>query len=151
MTNINNVELKTYEEIEKVILIFKDVYFLRAITNDEYRSIFINKHIENGHFIAEYHNEKPVGFLSFYSNGEDKSTFVTGFGIIDELGFLKGKTFMRLFKRGIEISKESGMNNLRLEVEKDNDKAIKLYHHLGFEIVHDGNHNSYIMEMPIQD
>lgn len=131
--NITVTDITSYSEMEEIILKYKDTYFLRAITNDEYRDTFIKKHLENGHFIAEYHDGTPVGFASFYCNdGENKKAFISSFVVNDNLGFLKGKTLIRLLKTGVQIAQTAGMETVELEVEKDNDKALKLYKHLGF-------------------
>ncbi len=148
--NIIVKEISDYAEMEKIILKFKDTFFLRAITKDEYRDTFIKKHIENGHFLVEFHNDVPVGFLSFYCNDtENKKAFITSLSLSDELGFLKGKTLMRLFKTGFQIGASNEMQSVGLEVENNNYKAIKLYKHFGFEFV-PSNNNKTTSLMEIQ-
>lgn len=145
-------ELTSYEEAEQVILEFKDNYFLRPITNDSYRATFINKHLENGHFLAEFNDGNPVGFFSFYSNDtESKVAFITSLALSEDLGFLKGKTLMRLVNNGIKLIRESGMEIVRLEVERDNEKGIKLYKHFGFHFIESDKENTYYMEMNLAD
>lgn len=132
-SNISVQELTTYEAIEQVVLAFSDSHFLRTITHGESRKQFIEKHLEYGHVVAEFHDETPVGFISFYSNDLiNKIAYVTAFAISEDLGFLKGKTLMRLLSEGKKIVDEKGMKAVRLEVEKENTKAIRLYKHFGF-------------------
>ncbi len=159
-TNHTIRELTSYEDIENVILNYKDNYFLRAITKDEYRKIFIDKHIRGGHFLAEYHNDVPVGFLSFYSNDlTTKKAFITAFALSDSLGFLKGKTLYRLFHYSLDIVLAAGMETVGLEVEKDNEKGIRLYNHMGFKELpadeqpesNSGAKNTIFMELPLKD
>ena len=148
--NITVKEISNFSEIEKIILEFKNTYFLRPITTDDYRSIFINKHLKNGHFLAEYHNNTPVGFISFYCNNiEQKKAFVTSLSISDNLGFLKGKTLIRLMRKGIQIASDAEMQTVGLEVDTNNFKAIKLYKHLGFEFVSNENDTKNYMEIRI--
>ncbi len=145
-------ELTTFEEVEMVILEFKDTHFLRPITKDSYRATFIQKHLESGHFLAEFHSGKPVGILSFYSNDTDsKTAFVTSLALSEDLGFLKGKTLIRLINKGFKMALENNMEIVRLEVEKDNEKAIKLYKHFGFHFIESDKENTYYMEMNLAD
>ena len=150
--NIIVKEETLFDKVEKVILEYKDTYFLRAITDDSNREQFINKHLKNGHFLVEYHDDKPVGFISFYSNDtETKKVYVTAFALSEDLGFLKGKTLIRLLNKGLEIVTKNNREIVRLEVERDNEKAIKLYKHLGFEITPSTKETTYYMEMKISD
>lgn len=151
-TAITVKEVTTAEEAEKIILQYKDTYFLRAITEDDNRQAFINKHLENGHILVEYHDDKPVGFASFYSNDtENKMVYVTSLALDENLGFLKGKTLIRLIRKGMEIVKQNNMEIVRLEVERDNEKAIKLYKHFGFKVVSSEKDTTYYMEMKLAD
>jgi hypothetical protein len=150
--NITVKEITAFDEAEKVILEFKDTYFLRAITSDDKREAYINKHLDNGHFIMAYHDEAPVGFVSFYSNDtENKIAYITALGLNEELGFLKGKTLIKLLNKGLEIAKQTNMKFVRLEVEKDNAKALKLYRHFGFKEIPSDKEESYLMEMEISN
>ena len=154
MKNIITKEITTFTEVESVILAFKDTYFLRAITKDEYRKIFIQKHLDNGHFLAEYLDDNPVGFLSFYCNDKvNKICFVTSLAVSEALGFLKGKTLIRLIKLAKEVAVAAGTEIIRLEVEKDNEKAIKLYKHFGFYEIQlpTGNEKTFYMEIKMAD
>lgn len=145
-------EATTFEEAEKAVLEFKDTHFLRAITNDDNRKAFIEKHLQYGHFLVEYHDEIPVGFFSFYCNdAESKTAYITSLALKDELGFLKGKTLIRLLTKGFAMGKEADMKSVRLEVEKDNKKAIKLYEHFGFKVVPSEKEETYYMEMKLAD
>ena len=87
-------EITTFEDAEKVVLKFKDIHFLRAITSDDKRAAYINKHLENGHFLVANHNDTPAGFVSFYSNDlVNKIVYITALGLDEDLVFLKGKIF----------------------------------------------------------
>ena len=154
MKNIITREITTFKEIESIILAFKDTYFLRAITKDDYRKIFIQKHLDSGHFLAEFLEDKPVGFLSFYCNDQiNKICFVTSLAVSDSLGFLKGKTLIRLIKMAKEVAASAGTEIIRLEVEKDNDKAIRLYNHFGFKEIQlpTNNEKTFYMEIKMAD
>ncbi|SDB05586.1 Ribosomal protein S18 acetylase RimI [Pseudobutyrivibrio sp. YE44] len=151
-TNITVKEIKTYEALNLVINHFKDTYFLRAITDDRYKDIYIKKQLEDGHFIVEFHNDIPVGFISFYSNdSETHIAYITALALSDDLGFLKGKTLFRIITEAFKIAKATNMEIVQLEVEKDNKRAIKLYEHFGFKYIGDGNNNSFYMQMNIKD
>lgn len=145
-------ELTSFSEIEEAILKYKDTYFLRAITNDDNRKYFIEKHIKNGHFLVEYHGDNPVGFFSFYSNDTvTKIAFVTALSLSDELGFLKGKTLIRLLNKAYDIMTEAGMKTVQLEVEADNTRALKLYKHFGFAPIPNEKENIILMEMELSN
>ena len=152
--NIIIKELFSFDEIEQVILAFKDSHFLRAITADDKRKGFIEKHMKFGHIIAEYHSDTPVGFISFYCNDiVNKIGYVSAFALDEKLGFLKGKTLMRLIKSSVDVGLKSDVETVRLEVEKDNTKAIKLYRHFGFKEadLDTDNKNSIYMEINFSD
>ncbi len=148
----NVCEITTYEEMDKVITTFKDSYYLRRITNPEYKDTFIKKQLECGHFVVEYHDDNPVGFISFYSNDLNSGvSFVTAMVVSEDLGFLKGKTLIRLLTESRNIAIKNNMKSVKLEVEKDNKRAIKLYEHFGFRPVEEETDNTIFMQMDICD
>ena len=152
LNNITVKEITTFEDAEKVVLKFKDIHFLRAITSDDKRAAYINKHLENGHFLVANHNDTPAGFVSFYSNDlVNKIVYITALGLDEDLVFLKGKILIKLLNKGVEIVRQNDMKLVRLEVEKDNEKALKLYRHFGFHEIPSDKDTTYLMEMELSN
>lgn len=150
MANIETLEVTDLDECIKVINAFKQYDFFVEYRDEAFLKEYCQKLLGNGKFVVEYHNDIPVGFIGFYCNDiETKTCFVTTLLLSDELGFMKGKTFFRLTTKAIQIIKDAGMENVRLEVDKENKKALQLYKHLGFEIISDNNDKSYFMELKL--
>ncbi len=83
-------------------------------------------------FIIEYKREM-VGFLLGGYTGVEKQTHILSIAVIENyrsLGFGK-----RVLLHFLERSSLLGFNSTKLEVNVDNEGAIKLYEETGFEIV----------------
>lgn len=83
-----------------------------------------------------------VGFYAIYVNDEMKeNAYLTFIAISDEYKGCGHGQF--LLDRCINISKNKGFRNIKLEVYPDNEKAIRLYKKNGFVFLSD-NINEYV-------
>ena len=141
-------EVINTDEFEQVLEEFKDYKTLTFMESEDSKRKFAKKQVENGHVIVEKHDDVPVGFVCLYCNDmESKAAFVTAFALSDKLGFAKGLTMARLIKRAFEIAFEAGMESVKLEVDDDNARAIKLYEAMGFRYLPKKGEHSSFMEM----
>ena len=73
-----------------------------------------------------------LGFIAFYAN--DSNSKIAYITLISVLPYAQkrglGKTLLNLC---IDISKVKGMSSLKIEVNKDNEKALHFYNKYGFE------------------
>lgn len=148
--DIKTCEVSDLEGCIKVLEKFKDYEFLSMLHDENELVDYAKKVLENGHVIAEFLSGDPVGFVCFYCNDtESKTAFVTSFAIAEDIGFMKGKTFFRVISEGLKVCKETGMENILIEVDKRNKLAIRLYEHLGLEYMPEERETSFLMGAPI--
>lgn len=95
----------------------------------------------NGFTIAAIEDNEIVGVLAGYVNGE--FGYITIFIIDDDhQGAGIGRNLYKIFEQKV---RDNGLNSIKLEVRKENKKAISVYSHLGFEIVSEASETSYYM------
>lgn len=148
-TQIAVEELTDKKQIKNVLLVFKNCEFLSAMTDPDKIDKFVEKLTTYGRIIAEYHDGVPVGFISFYDNNTtEKTAFINAFALDDKLGFLKGKTMNRLARHMVfTIHNKADMQFVKIEVNKRNKLAIRLYEHLGFEYLPEDTEQTYFMKI----
>lgn len=84
-------------------------------------------------FLYAY-NKKILGYIAFYANDrETHNAFVILLAVREEEQNRKIGT--RLLNESIEISKTKNMETISLEVQKNNDNAIRFYRLKGFNEV----------------
>ncbi|WP_447894980.1 GNAT family N-acetyltransferase [Vreelandella sp. GE22] len=75
---------------------------------------------------------KHVGYLWHSINAGDKSTYISDFFVLDEFRGLGYGTFaIAAFEKQL---KEAGINQIKLRVACQNERALKLYQEVGFAI-----------------
>ena len=143
-------EVTEIDELDRVFKAFAHMNFLDRVKNDDDRREYAEKLLANGHVVAEFHADKPVGMLCFYCNDlETRIGFITMFALLDELGFAKGRTMFNLAKLSAEIADRTGMEWVRIEVDDNNVIARKLYERMGFEYTEKKEHSS-MMLVPLE-
>lgn len=82
--------------------------------------------------------DKNIGILVLYANDmNNKIAYISLIGVDKSF---EGKGIgKRLLNHAIQISKECGMNELKLEVDLDNERAIRFYKLNGFVSCNDDN------------
>lgn len=140
-------EVTSKEELKKILVEFKEYRFLHDVTDDDKIEAYAKKQLTYGHVVAEYHDGKPVGFISFYDNDTNsKTAYISVFALSEGLGFMKGKTMVRIATESFRIAKDCGLEKIKLEVDKENKVARKLYEHLGFKYTgEETDHSLYML------
>jgi ribosomal protein S18 acetylase RimI-like enzyme len=96
-----------------------------------------------GDFLAAY-DCQPVGYVAMYANDmENRTAYVTLLAVrpgCQGLGIGEG-----LMRAGLTLAKSRGMKAAKLDVKKENQKAIRLYERLGFVLLGDAKQDSVYM------
>jgi len=136
--------INSYNEILNIITQYNNVFEPslsdRGINLVEYSKKLYEKSI----FIGMYSKNKfCIGFAAFYVNYETKKSYLALFAIEKKYRHLGlGK---ELFNKFLSISKEKGMNEIELEVSKNNIEAINFYKKRGLIYLNKESKNSFYM------
>ena len=117
---------------------------LRSLSaGSDYRRTMAEKFLKYGTILAIQKDSCYIGFSAFYANDtENHTAFLSMIAVKkDYRGLSIGK---ELLDKTIEASKRNNMKKLKLEVLKDNIKAIRFYQNNGFEICSE-TENSFFM------
>ena len=117
--------------IKKEIVEECDGTFIDGITARSDYDEILNKIDKYAIFISATVSGKYVGYAAVYANDiEHDIAYITMIGVIQVMQGLKiGR---KLLDKCIEVSKVRGMKKIRLEVLKENIKALEFYKHNGF-------------------
>ncbi len=107
----------------------------------------VEKIVENAFFLGAFNWDGlykfPIGYVAFYANNHiSKNAFISSICVLNE--YQRSHIGSKLMRRCIEISKKQGMERLRLEVLKTNDKAIDFYSSWGFEYEEERENSFYM-------
>ena len=87
----------------------------------------------------------PLGYTSMYANNvQTRTAYISMFCI--RTNYQKLHLGTKLMNKAIEVARQNGMVNIRLEVLKDNTKAQKFYSRCGFHVMNESNGTSFMME-----
>ena len=96
------------------------------------------------YFILLKYNQENAGFCAFYAN--DHNTNVAYISFIAVADKFRNQHFgKQVLEKTIELSKEQGMNFLKLEVLKSNVVAQDFYLRNGFSVLGDASNDSFYM------
>lgn len=111
---------------------------------EEFRSQMAEKFIEYGNLLGIKSGEEFVGFGAFYDNDQiTREAFLSMIAIKEAYrGLGVGSV---LLKEISSLAKKQGMESIKLEVNKGNEKAISFYQQKQFVVVSKTD-NSYIMQ-----
>ena len=130
-------------EKERVIRICDDSFPRGICKRDDYSEIFDKIDIYADFFVA-YEEGEVCGYAAMYNNNQDlKKAYITMIGV--------RKTFQhkhigsKLISACIDSAKDKGMVAIRLEVLKENTKAISFYKNAGFVYERSCSENSIYM------
>lgn len=122
-------QIKAKSELIDIFNAFES-YFEIFKKGRESRELFAEKIYESGVTIALY-KEELIGFSCFYCNDyQSRTAYISLIAVKQEYEHNGYGT--RLLEEVKKIARDKGMNRLRLEVRKNNDRAISLYRKEGF-------------------
>jgi ribosomal protein S18 acetylase RimI-like enzyme len=110
----------------------------------------LKKYIEKVHTNATlyefWEDNKLIGIAAVYENRDiKKPAYLTNLSVVEkENGKGIGKKLMDV---AIESLKEKEYTELLLEVQKNNDNALRLYRQLGFAIDYENSRNAWLMKL----
>jgi ribosomal protein S18 acetylase RimI-like enzyme len=118
---------------------------LNSVTNI---SAYCAKLIQFAEVIVAIYLKEDIGLIAIYANDEqERCAFITSIGVKPEF---HGKGIGRiLLQRGIQVAHEKGMQRVHLEVNLENQAALKLYHKAGFIEIKRPIETSAILELTI--
>ena len=133
-----------YDEIYRALLEISNAYSPPLINSIKNLSEYTQKLADNAEvFVAK--DNLFIGFIAFYCNDViSKTGYITQIGVkslAQSTGIGK-----RLMNKSYYICKEKGMQKMKLEVRKNNTKAIKFYKKEGFKDCGDATEYSIYME-----
>ena len=122
-------------------------HFLEKIDSLE---SYAQKVLKYGYVYILKAEEKTKGFIIFYANDLiEKKAYVSLIAVSKE--FRRQNVGTGLLAICEEVSKENGMQGIRLEVDKDNFGGQKFYESLGFCIGKEIGEDSFYMEKVYRD
>lgn len=132
-------------EVERLLLEF-DKCFRPTILSEE-RNLNIKEYSkklsENAVFFIQKDREKNVGFATVYSNSKDRVAYLVFLAIHDK--YRKKGYGYNILKKIEEIALENGMDNMKLEVRKNNTNAIRFYENNEYIYLEDASESSIYM------
>jgi ribosomal protein S18 acetylase RimI-like enzyme len=139
------------EELIEIIK-FEDIYNIISDFNKDFEpslenrvgnlKIYSQKIFKYGFTYGYYIDEKCIGFVSFYSNDcKNKVAYLAEIAV--KKNYFGKNISNILIEKCIEISKLTGMNLLKLQVNKKNGRAISFYKKIGFEYLEDCDDDNY--------
>ena len=128
-----NELIRTNNETDIFIVLnkLKDSFFNSCLEDDCFLIEMSKKFSEKAYFYYYGTVNEPEAFIAFYANDFDIRTSYISMIIVarDYQGKGLGK---KLIEKMISVSLNNNMKRIKLEVNKENIKAIKFYEHLGF-------------------
>lgn len=129
---VERLDRKEYSRTRLVSLITElDASYIppiNAITDIE---TYCDKLITYAEVFIAKQKERDFGFIAVYANDQEQHrAFISSIGIKQE--FRRNGMGTLLINRAVEVAREKGMIEIRLEVNRHNDAALELYHRYGF-------------------
>jgi ribosomal protein S18 acetylase RimI-like enzyme len=132
------------EEIIELLLKFSPLLPHSVVDNSTDRDKFAEKIYNNATTYVIYDGTDPAGFIAFYASDTRQSAYVTLLAVTPiHQGTLVADS---LLNKCIEISSSLNKKSIKLEVNKNNIRAIKFYKKNGFNISDHSPKDSYYME-----
>lgn len=134
------MNLNDFEQIKEILIEEFDSFWTTSILESELKS-------ENSKYIVAKENNEIVGFAGIWISPVD----VQITNIVTKKSERKRGIGTKLLDKLIEMARESGRDNISLEVNENNIAAGILYENAGFEVVgirkkyYNGTDNAMIM------
>lgn len=91
---------------------------------------YAKKLTEHALCLEAWHQGVIVGLVGVYCNDPEQGAFITNVSVLP--GFQGIGVASELLRNAVEVAREIGFNNLRLEVDDSNVAALRLYQQFGF-------------------
>lgn len=126
------LKIESELKIERIMKKFNNVY-CNPLEESNLKELAKKFYINAEVYVAVINNVE-VGYIAFYSNDmKNKIAYISQIAVSDEFqGYGIGK---KLIEKCIEESSKKGMDSIKLEVYKQNLKAIKFYEKNEFKIM----------------
>lgn len=138
------VPIENLNEIKNILYQFNSVFKPTLIQRVGDLEVYAKKLYNNAQMFAVIKGLQYIGFTAFYSNDiENNIAYLTQLAVKPEIqnkGI--GKTLLSV---SMEFSRRRGMKVIKLEVIKDNIKAISFYKKNGFKFCQQVSENSRYM------
>lgn len=140
----NIVRIRTLCEIRNLVYDFDHIFIPSLSQRLSDLDGYAEKLYNNAIIYAAVEDDKNIGFLAFYANDENtRICYLTQIAVKVEAQNRKiGKALLNLC---INISKNIGMNELKLEAINSNSKSINFYKKNGFKFSNNASKESIYM------
>lgn len=139
-------ELEIYQLLEQ----FDDVFDPSITSRISNLKVYTSKLFKNGLTYVIQENDHILGFISMYANDiEKKEAYIIFLAVAHH--YQGNNLGEKLLDHCIQISTQKGMKSVRLEVQKDNQIAIRFYQKHGFKIIEDASKKSLYMENKLKE
>ena len=135
--------IKNAQQIKDILTEFQDALPILK-TSEEYRESMAEKFSRYAYFLVLQSNNENSGFCAFYANDSNtKTAYISFIAVADKF---RGQHFgKQILEKVISISKETGMEFIKLEVLKTNIIAQNFYIRNGFKILENASDKSIYM------
>ncbi len=135
--------IKDKSKIETILEIFKEELPILQ-TSYEYRKYMSVKFFDNGTVFTIENNGNLIAFSAFYANDIlTKIAYISFFAVKKEYSNQGVGTFM--MNKVCELSKQYGMEKIKLEVHENNYIAINFYKKNGFNTTFEKSPKGFYM------
>lgn len=156
--NMNDISLerldrKEYSKTRLMTLMTElDQIYIPPISSITDIGTYCDKLITYAEVFIMKQKEDDSGFIAVYANDQEQHcAFISSIGI--KQAFRGHGMGVLLINRAVEVARKQGMRQIRLEVNRHNDAALRLYHRYGFSkiacFVQDKEKDSVILEKKI--
>lgn len=143
-------EVKDVEEIFNILSSFSERLKDERVESEESRRDYAEKIAKLARFVVAYLGNDAVGCFAAYMNDKENGCiYCTYLAIKDDIGALSGLVLVKMFSYGMVLAKKLNLSKFRLEVDKNNHKAVRCYKELGYEYVSDSADNRMYMEISL--
>ena len=87
--------------------------------------------------------DKLIGLVALYHNAIDEELFITNVSVLKE--YTGGGIAKSLMSSVIDYAKQLRLGTLRLEVNKQNIRALTFYKNLNFNVVNESTHSFFLI------
>lgn len=151
--SIERLGRKEYSRTRLLTLMAElDTSYIPPISSIRDIGTYCDKLIRYAEVFVIKHKRDEFGFIAVYANDQEKHcAFISSIGIKQEFG-RRGMGGL-LINQAVDVARKQGMRRIRLEVNRHNDAALKLYHRYGFSKIpcslQDKGKDSVILEREI--
>lgn len=142
--NIQFVKLKSSIEVRNILHVFNSVFEPSISERIDNFDKYTEKLQKNALIYSAKVDGADLGFLALYANDTNSLTaYITYLGVLPSAQNKKiGRSLLNFT---FKLASDTGMSNVKLEVRKDNEKAIKLYKLNGFIVEGEASSESVYM------